>query len=157
MGLKLRFLPFYEGLVLLISILITVSFFIWIFTNTEDEQVHQVKAQYERLFEQGKINEAKELLREVLGEKKQASINPVWLPIIRLEDNGYEKLGYFMQVLKSDPDRKATYFEVAGFIELAPKAFHDEVKARYLADISQISGIRQEWLEEFNLKPAQSN
>ena len=78
-------------------------------------------------------------------------MNPIWTPLVRAQGNGYVQLQYYVRILAGDPDRRATYEEIANLIETAPDAFHAEVKPIYLADIASVPGVRKDLLEKYGL------
>ena len=151
--MKYRYLKLFcfGDVLLLFSFLASAYFFYWVVAASDDEQVHDALVVHGKFVVQEKRKEAYEYLNKKLAAKQDGPLDPIWLQLVRVNSSGYERLGYYLRILEGDPDREATYSEVANFIELAPLAFHDEVKQRYLTDMSKISGIRQDWLEEYNL------
>ncbi len=139
------------GILLLCSLLISTYFFYWVFAENDDDQVHDAVVAYEKLQIRGKSDEAFKLMNDIWASKDDGPLDPIWLQLVSAKSNGYERLGYYLRILEGDPDREATYGEIANFIEIAPKAFHDEVKFRYLDDMSKISGIRRDWLQKYGL------
>ncbi len=139
------------GILLLCSLLISTYFFYWVFAENDDDQVHDAVVAYEKLQIRGKSDEAFKLMNDIWASKDDGPLDPIWLQLVSAKSNGYERLGYYLRILEGDPDREATYSEIANFIEIAPKAFHDEVKSRYLNDMSKISGIRRDWLQKYGL------
>jgi len=140
------------GLILfLFSISMSAYFVFWFVTGSDDALVHDVLVEHDKLVISGKRREAFLLLDSMLSAEDDGPLDPVWLPIIRIKSSGYERLGYYIRVLYSDPEREYVYDEVANFMELAPKSFHDEVKPRYLEDMNNIEGIRQDFLKKYGL------
>ncbi len=144
-------------LFLTISLVSTACFCFWIVSKDDDDLVHDALKDYGRMVVFEKRSEGYTQLQEILANQPDGPLDPIWLQLVRINRNGYEKLGYYLRILEDDTERKLTYREIANFLELAPDVFHDEVKDRYLGDMSRIPGIRRDWLEEYGLSFSPNN
>ncbi len=143
---------FYTDWALLTAILSASSYFAyWVVAENDDDQVHDVLVEYGKHILHGEREWAVELLDNTLSAKADEPLDPIWLQLVRTKSNGYERLGYYMRILAGDPDREATYSEISNFIELAPEAFNEDVKERYLSDMKALPGIRNIFLEKYGL------
>ncbi len=136
-------------LLLLVTIFTTGCFAYWLMTEDLVDVVHRMTKEYDRLETSRKYSEAQKVFKDVFtGQEK---LHPYWLPLIRFNRNGYIQLDLMMKVLRYDPDVETVYSEIERFIQVAPPAFHNEVKDRYLSDFGDIPGINQDWLIKYNL------
>jgi len=146
----------YFGEVLLVTaVSLSAYFSYWLITESDNEKVHNALVEHSKLAVRDSPKEAYQHLSDVLSAQKDGPLDPVWLRLVHVKSNGYERLGYYMRILAGDPDREETYNEIATFIELAPKVFHEEVKMDYLTDMNAISGVRHDLLEKYGLVSTQ--
>jgi hypothetical protein len=143
--------PCLGKLLLVASLGIGAFFSHWIISDSPDEKVHQIFVQHDKLLLQGKRKEAHALFANALSAEGKGPLNPIWLPFVRAQGNGYVQLEYYVRILAGDPNRRATYAEISGLIENAPETFHTQIKPTYLADIAAVAGVRQELLQEYGL------
>ncbi|MCU7929231.1 MAG: hypothetical protein KZQ90_00380 [Candidatus Thiodiazotropha sp. (ex Codakia rugifera)] len=139
------------GIFLISSLCISALFSYWIIAESSDEKVHRVFLEHDKLIVQGKRKEASALFTSALSEEGNGPLDPIWLPFVRAQGNGYIQLQYYYRILAADPDRHDTYKEIARLIETAPDVFHREVKQNYLSDIAAIPGIQRDVLLENGL------
>lgn len=139
------------SVLLIVTLILSVLFAHWVISESDDDLVHDALVKYGELALKGKRKEGIELLNQTLDNQPAGPLDPIWLKLVRVDSNGYERLSNYMRVLKSDPDLESTYFEISNFIDIAPQAFHDEVKEQYLSDMAKIPGINEEWLQKYNL------
>ncbi|MBN1378446.1 MAG: hypothetical protein JXA04_04355 [Gammaproteobacteria bacterium] len=140
--------------VLLIVFSMSVLFGYWLIAENDDDKVHRILFEHDRLLLAGQRQEARALLIESLRKTGEEPLDPIWFPVVLIaRGNGYEQLTYFERILAADPDREATYKAIANLIELAPSAFHAEVKSRYFASLVSVPGVRVEWLSKYKLLP----
>ena len=126
-------------------------FAFWIFADSDDDKVRDALVEFGKYALEGKKDEGYAFLNKTLQANDSHSMDPIWLKLISVNNSGYDRLDYYMKVMRADPDREATYQEIANFIELAPKVFHDEVKVKYLEDLNAIPGINLDWLVKYDL------
>jgi hypothetical protein len=133
----------------LLIIVLSGSFLYWLVADDLVDEVHLATKEYDDLQESGNEADAQQLFQSVISGREK--LNPYWLNLIRLNHNGYVQLSSLMRVLKYDPSIESVYSEIGKFIEVAPPAFQNEVKKRYLTDLNQIPGIHEDWLLKYNL------
>lgn len=137
-----------------IALICSFSFGYWLIDESEHEKVRRIRIEADELLLEEKREEANRLVKDFLATTGDGPLDPVWLPLIRNNvSNGYELLGYYVRILAGDPEREATYSEIANFIEMAPQAFHDEVKQRYLVDLGAVLGVKHDLLQKNHLLP----
>ncbi len=125
----------------------------WLITPDTGDRIAAVAKTFNHLQLDGNYLEAEALfLQQVEGQDR---IDPLWIGLIRQVENGYLKLSLMLKVLRHSPQRVATYEEISKLIEIAPEAFHQEVKPRYLSDLASIEGVNAELLGFYNLQPEQ--
>ena len=139
------------GLVFSASVAGTALFAGWVVFDSDDDQVHSILVQFEEFVAKGEEQEGRAVLNETLAALESDQLAPIWLGVIRQATNGYDRLDYYLRVLRADPERELTYSEIANFIELAPPVFQNEVRSVYLADIRKVPGVRIDWLERYDL------
>jgi hypothetical protein len=138
-------------MLLVSSVLLSGGFSYWLIAESDDEKVHRVFVEHDRLVLEGRRREARELFEDALKREGEGALAPIWSPLVRAQGNGYVQLEYYIRILAGDPDRELTYKEIASLIETAPKVFHEEVKPRYLSALRGVSGIKVELLAKYGL------
>ncbi len=147
MGLKV----FVTEIFLVISIAVAAAAVNWLTTTSVDQKIHDAYKKHESLMSEGRTKDAYVLFIEVLKEQQGDRLDPIWIPFIRIHGSGYERLSYFMRVLRHSPNMESLYKELSKLIESAPQIFHTEVKARYFSDLMAIDGIDKELLRKYRL------
>ncbi len=140
---------------LISTLVLTAVFSYWLIVESEDERLHGVFIQHDRLLLLEKRKEAYQLLVDAIGEEPDGPLDPIWLPLVRATGNGYVQLGYLIRVLEAAPHRESTYREIANLIEIAPPSFHVQVKSRYLEDLNAISGVQPFYLKKYKLQSSE--
>lgn len=143
--------PCLGGVLLTASVVSCASLAYWLLAESDHNRVHDILEAHGRLVAHERRKEAVELLTKSLASAGEGPLDPIWLRLMSSVSNGYVRLGYYIRILRSDPAREATYYEISSFIEQAPKAFHDEVKAKYLGDLADVPGVRSDYLEKYGL------
>lgn len=127
------------------------TFNFWLFQESDDERLHRVFIEHDKLVLQGKRKQAHQVLVSAITEETDGPLDPIWLPLVRATGNGYAQLSYLIRVIEAAPEREMTYKEIANLIEVAPQSFHDEVKQRYLNDLNEVAAVRKDYLEKYGL------
>ncbi len=98
-----------------------------------------------------RFDDAKELRSETLASIFADKIGREWLSVIQEEPDGYVKLRLYSRLLAGNPDREATYKEIAEVMDAATEEFPIAEKNNYLESLKIIAGIRHELLEKYGL------
>lgn len=138
---------------LLIFTLVSTTFFCyWLFTESDDEKLHRVYLQFDRLRLEGRQTEADKLFDETLSSTGDGPLDPIYTPLIRAKSNGYQRLEYYERILAGDPGREATYKEIETILSFVPDKYVVEIRTKYLAALANIPEVRQDFLRKYNLQ-----
>ena len=138
---------------LLATVLITSSFAYWIVAESDDDKVHSVIKRYDRLYMAERFEEATTLFSDTLSKTGDGPLDPIWIPMVRGNRNGYVQITFYKRILAAEPERESTYQAIANLIEFAPDSFQKEVKQRYLQALLSIPNVRKDYLEKYGLLP----
>ncbi len=139
-------------ILLFFTLFLGVCFGYWLMAESDDEKVRRIFLAHDQLVLQGKRLEARALFKDSLKVEGDGALDPVWIPFVRVQGNGYVQLEFYLRILAGDPDRELTYQEIANLVDMAPEVFHLEVKSRYFFSFAQVSGARPKLLESYGLK-----
>jgi hypothetical protein len=136
-------------LLLILSSILTLVFVYWLTFESVDESIKITIEQYEQLKIEGKEQQATQFIIHRISNEQKLKLS--WLPLIRLL-NGYEQLSFYIKLLENNVNREIVYKDIEALILVAPEAFHNEVKPRYLKAISEVKGVHPELLKKYNLQ-----
>ena len=141
------------GEVLLAStIFASAGFVYWLIAETEAEKATNFYEQYKRLVLKDEVKKAQKLHKEVLTAGGDSPLNEIWLPLVQAQEDGYDKLSYYVRILAGNPEREATYEEIAELISNSPPSFNEELKDIYLKELYEVPNIRRDYIKKFGLK-----
>lgn len=135
----------------ILTALIFVCFCYWLFSESDDEKIHDIFMAHDQLVLEGKRKEAGQLFHKALEKEGSGPLDPIWLPLVRARGNGYEQLVYHLRILQADPENEETYKSIANLVEFAPEAFHLEVKENYYTELARVTGVRPDLLKKYDL------
>ena len=138
-------------LLLILSTCAAITLAWWIISDSHEDYLHKVFLEHDKLLLKEKYLEASKVLKTAIERAGDGPLDPIWLPIVRAQKNGYDQLGYYRRILEGDPTREQTYIEIANLIDLAPTTFQDQVKSRYLGALAEIAGVQEEHLTKHGL------
>lgn len=136
------------------SLLLCGGFGYWIVAESEAERMQKFQRQFEFLLLQNKIQQAGELFMDVLSEGGGAPLDEMWLPMVLMQQDGYEKLINYTRILAGNTNREATYEEISNLIKNAPEDFHTDLKQHYFDELAEIPMVRKDWLQNYGLMKA---
>ncbi len=134
------------------TILASASLGYWLASKTEGEKAADFYRQYTRLILKNEITEARKLHKQALSAGGDLPLTEIWLPLVQAQDDGYDKLYYYLRILAGNKDREETYEEIAELISRSPQAFNEELKNKYLEALYEIPGIRRDFIEKYGLQ-----
>ncbi len=144
--------PFCWGsLVLALSLGIVTGVGYWLWKDRPYVKVHDLLVMHDRLLVEGKRKEAYALFEKALKEQGDGPLSPYWLPMVRALNNGYRQLEYLLRIVEADPERRATYEELANLLKAAPESFQKEVRPRFLADLAAVPEVNRRYLKKYGL------
>ena len=139
------------NITLILSTLVLLIFMYWLFTKTEDELARDFYIKINQLTLTGNQVLARQLQQEQLLEGGDNPLDTVWLNLVQSQENGYDQLLGYLRLLKSNPDREASYLEIANIIKDAPPSFKSSGEKTYLSKLFSIENIRIDLLNQYGL------
>jgi len=134
---------------LVFSILLFTSTSYWLFSESDDEKASRIFKKHYSLLLEGRREDASRLLDKTL--EGEGPLDPIWLPLVHANSNGYFQLFHYLRILAADPEREETYLAIANLVKFSPEAFHVEKKSLYYADIAKIKNVQFNFLEKYGL------
>ena len=139
------------GWLLIGTAALSLTFVWWLGAEKELDQVRRFAIEYERLMVRNRHTEAKHLFDKITAG--DGPLDPIWVGLLETQLSGYHKLEAYVRIMAGDPEREATYQEIADLIAMAPESFQLEVKPLYLSDLASVPGVSPELLKKHNLHP----
>lgn len=138
-------------LLLACSIVISAGFVYWLYNDTDMEKFLHFTSETKRLTFNEQYEEVLKLRSEVLNDIYSDEIDIIWLPFVQDLPEGYTKFEMYLGLLGGDPEREASYAEIAAVIDSFSEEFPTEDKIRYLTALKAIKGVDNDLLEKYDL------
>lgn len=135
---------------LLIAVTVFTLFCLWLGRKPVDEEVAEAILSYEMLVLEGKYEEASSKIMSVLPEG-DGPLNKMWLPLIKLVQNAYDRIFLYMRVIQSEPDYELPYEIVSQLLESSPAAGKSELKTRVAEILEASPGLRRDIARKYHL------
>ena len=134
------------------SVLSGIGFSYWLATESESEKARNFYVEYKRLLLKDQIKQAREFHKNTLAIGGDTPLDEAWLPLVQVQEDGYDKLANYVRILAGNTEREASYEEIAILIKKSPKSFQDNLKIQYLIALNTIPKVRSDFLEKYGLK-----
>jgi len=138
-------------LILACSIFICFVVTYWLYTESDVAKLRDYRFGYNRLITFEQVEDAKKFRSETVNDIYDDEIDIIWLPFVQDLPEGSAKLEMYLGILAGEPEREASYAEIAAAIDSFPEEYTIKERTRYLTALSEISGVHEELLKKYGL------
>jgi len=137
--------------ILACSIFVCSGFAYWLYMDSDIEKLSDYHFGYNRLILFERLDDAKKFRSETMASIFNDEIDVMWLPVIRRELDGYEKLQFYSRLLAGNPDHEIIYRDIADIMDAATEEYSIKDRTRYLTALKEITGVHDVLLEKYGL------
>ncbi|MCZ6804961.1 MAG: hypothetical protein O7D86_13820 [Proteobacteria bacterium] len=138
-------------LMLACCIFICSGFAYWLYTDSNIQKLRDYRFGYNRLIVFERLDDANKFRSETIASIFDDEIDLMWLPVIRSELDGYEKLQFYSRLLAGNPDHEIIYRDIADIMDAATEEYSIKDRTRYLTALKEITGVHDVLLEKYGL------
>jgi len=139
-------------LLLIFSILFSSGLALWLYQDTDVEKYVDYRSEYRRLHLYEQFEDASKYRSETLADFTSDELDEIWLSTVQEEQNINLKLQLYLKLLKANPEREASYKEIAVLINSLTDNNKINVKQQYLKKLNGIPGAKNNLLEKYGLE-----
>jgi len=137
--------------ILACSIFVCSGFAYWLYMDSDIEKLSDYQFGFNRLILFERLDDAKKFRSETMASIFNDEIDVMWLPVIRRELDGYEKLQFYSRLLAGNPDHEIIYRDIADIMDAATEGYSIKDRTRYLTALKEITGVHDVLLEKYGL------
>ncbi len=138
-------------LVLAIAIFICTGFALWLYQDTDMEKYIDYTREYRRLHLYDRFEDASKYNSDVLAGLTGDELDEIWLSTVQGERDPNLKLESYLRLLKGNPEREASYKEIADLINSLIDKDQINEREQYIKRLKAIPNIQKNLLEKYGL------
>lgn len=136
--------------VLLLTLVLFGLYCYWLSQKSIDEAISEAIFDYEILVLDGKYQEASDKVAEVIPGGA-GPLDKMWLPLIRLNSNAYDRISLYLRVIVSDAEYELPYEIVAQLLESSPPDVRKELRRKVSGILSGVPELRLDLADKYHL------